>query len=98
MNWWPGSKADSERQASDRNSRAARRTIATLPQVTLSSDEDDFKDCDTSLLFATDGANDPDSDDDNMSTVAAAELARQYILLWAGAVAVQCDATPTANY
>ena len=88
MNWWRGSKADSERQASDRNARAARRTINTLPQLVLSSDEDDYQECDTSLLFSTDGQNDPaGSEDDepepgpsNNMAEAAAELARQRAL------------------
>ena len=79
MNWWPGNKQDSERQASDRNSRAARRTLAALPQVVLSSDDElPYEDCDTSLLFATDGTNDPA--DDSMPLDAAAELARQKAL------------------
>ena len=48
MNRWWGSSQDSDRQASEQNSRAARRTIASLH---IPSDEDDFHDCDTSGLF-----------------------------------------------
>ena len=76
MNWWSGSMQDADRQASERNSRAARRTIAALP-VVVSSDEEAYQDCDTSLLFSTDGANDGSDDEDIMN---AAELARQKAL------------------
>ena len=48
MNRWFGSAADSEKQAADRNTRAARRTIASLPSLALSSDEE-FGDAETSL-------------------------------------------------
>ena len=77
MNRWWGSKADSDNQAAERNSRAARRVIQTLPQLPDSSDEDaEYNDCDTSLLFSNvDGADDNLSDDMN-----AAELARQRAL------------------
>ena len=45
MNWWSGSKQDSIRQASERSSRAARRTIANLTSPT----EESFFDADESL-------------------------------------------------
>ena len=79
MHRWSGNETDSEKQAAARTSRAARRTISRLPEPTPSSDEDDFKDCDTSILFSNlDGADDPDTSGDEMS--AAAELARQRAL------------------
>ena len=80
MNWWPGSKQDSEKQVADRNSRAARRTIATLPLVLSDDDDDKYEDCDTSLLFSTDGANDLEGDEADTMNAAAAELARQKAL------------------
>ena len=60
MNRWWGNKDDSDKQAADRSSRAARRTIAQ--QLVLQSDsEDDYEDCDTSGIFGgLDGANDLD--------------------------------------
>ena len=83
MNWWPGSKQDSISQAADRearaagrNARAAQSTIAALPLVLSDDDDGDYQDCDTSLLFSTDGAN----DDENIMNAAAAELARQRAL------------------
>ena len=79
---WSGSQKDSDQQASDRNSRAARRTIAGQTVPTPLSDEEEFQDCDTSLLFSTDGANDDaestSSETPDMS--AAEELARQRAL------------------
>ena len=92
MNWWPGNKQDSNKQAADRNARAARRTIAALPLVLSSDEEDRYEDCDTSLLFETDGTNDPVDEEPSGDTVdeeaamvdaaaaAAAELARQKTL------------------
>ena len=50
MNRWWGSKADSDQQTSERNQRAARRTIAALPAV-LSDTEDDYHDCNLSNSF-----------------------------------------------
>ena len=64
MNRWWGNRDDSEKQASERNSRAARRTIAGLQvPLVLSSDDDelDFNDCETSLhLPNVDGTDDTD--------------------------------------
>ena len=83
MNRWLGSKGTSDKQASERNSRAARRTIAGLPVPLVLSDDDEFQDCDTSLLFSTDGAGDKDSDSLSTSSdgaMADAELARQRAL------------------
>ena len=48
MNRWFGSSSDSSRQASERDQRAARRYIAANA---LSSDEEVFDDCNTSLSF-----------------------------------------------
>ena len=63
MNRWFGTKEDSDKQASDRNARAARRTIAAFPQVVLSSDEDEvFGECETSFHFNVDGQFDEDED------------------------------------
>ena len=49
MNRWWGSSKDSDRQASERSARAAKRTISKLPLI-LSSDSDEYEDCDTSGL------------------------------------------------
>ena len=67
MNRWWGDKGDSDKQAADRNSRAAARsvrdaqaTISRLPQVVLSSDDETpFDDCETSFHLNLDGTNDP---------------------------------------
>ena len=81
MNRWWGSSKDSDQQAADRASRAARRTINSLPLPSSSDDEEgEYRDCDTSLLFGNvDGADDVDSEDEmtNAAAAAAAELARQ---------------------
>ena len=81
--WW-GSKDDADQQASERNSRAARRAIQALPLVPSDSSEDEYNDCDTSLLFSigVDGADDGVSEDDMPvdAAQAAAELARQRAL------------------
>ena len=45
--WW-GSSQDSATQASERDQRAARRTIKNLNLNPL-SDDDEFEDCDTSI-------------------------------------------------
>ena len=84
MNRWWGSKADSDKQSSERDQRAARRRISEL-NLNLSEDEEDFKDCDTSInntsIWNLDGQVDED-----VSSVAsdldmdAAELARQKAL------------------
>ena len=81
MNRWWGSSSDSEKQASERNQRAARRIINTLPE--LSDSEDDFNDCETSInnksIYQLDGNESEDSSIvDEMSD--AAELARQRAL------------------
>ena len=83
MNWRFGGKDESNRQAAERNARAARKTLAEQQQLLniLSSDKDDeYRDCDTSLIFGNvDGAD--DGDDDTMSAdELAAELARQRAL------------------
>ena len=62
MNRWWGSKDDSDRQAGERASRAARRVIADQVQV-KSDSEDDFQDCDTSGLLLNVDGNDDDLDD-----------------------------------
>ena len=86
MNWWLGSAADSSKQASERNNRAARGTIATLPTVASDSDEDlDFADCNSSGLLGLDGADDRDLDappggENEGEMSAQAELARQRAL------------------
>ena len=78
-NWWGGSSADADKQTSERNSRAARRTIAEQLenlQSPASGDDEVYEDCDTSGLFGgVDGGDDADLDD--MAAAAAAELARQ---------------------
>ena len=76
--WW-GSSADSDKQAAERNSRAARRTISGFPHIPSDSSEDEYNDCDISLLFSTDGANDELEVGDTMDA-AARELARQKAL------------------
>ena len=78
MNRWWGSSNDSDKQAAERNARAARRTIAALPTVNSDSD-DEYGDCETSLLFGVDGADDASLDNAEMAE-AAAELARQRAL------------------
>ena len=76
MNRWWGTSSDSDKQAADRASRAARRTIASLQTVQSDSDGD-YEDCDTSLLFSNlDGADDVD-EMPTPAEIAAAELARQ---------------------
>ena len=76
MNRWFGTKEDSDRQASARNARAARRTIASLPELRLSSDEDDFNDCESSFTTSLnlDGQVD-DETDSQPSTSAASQPA-----------------------
>ena len=48
MNRWWGSKSDSLEQASQRDRRAARRTIAALPVIS-SDDDDQYEDCNLSV-------------------------------------------------
>ena len=71
MHRWFGSQAESDKQASDResraaerNARAARRTISSFPHLPSDSSEDEYNDCDTSLLFniGVDGADDESAD------------------------------------
>ena len=74
---WTGTKSDSEQQATERDRRSARRTIANLPSLLLSDDsEDNFDDCNDTLGLQLDGENDSTLSDDEM----AAELARQKAL------------------
>ena len=77
MNRWWGNKDDSEKQASERNSRAARRVINSLPDVDSDSSDVEYNDCDASLNLGigVDGAD--DISDDGMPVDAATELARQ---------------------
>ena len=71
MNRWWGNATDSQKQAASRDDRAASRnqrsaqgTLRDL-RLALSYDEDDFRDCDTSLnkssIFALDGQADTES-------------------------------------
>ena len=63
MNRWWGNQADSSRQASERDQRAARRTIASL-NINPTSDEEEFADCETSINLSNlnlDGNGDIDS-------------------------------------
>ena len=50
MHRWFGSASDSDKQAAERNNRAARRTINSLPVINSDSD-DDYRDCDLSKSF-----------------------------------------------
>ena len=71
MNRWWGTKADSETQSSQRDSRAARRTIAALPVVS-SDDEEGYEDCNLShsFLINLDGNADSSSEEEeNMPTI-----------------------------
>ena len=89
MNRWWGSKADSAKQSSERDQRAARRTVNNL-DLHLSEDENDFEDCNTSFrntsIFSLDGADDADLDlDDSVQSAASvmstpAEIAAQRAL------------------
>ena len=80
MNRWFGSSQDSDRQASERNRRAARRTIASLQNIASDSD-DEFGDANQSLSnLNLDGepGDDPDMADAEQRRLAAeAELTRQ---------------------
>ena len=49
MNRWPFSSQASEEQASQRNQRAARRTIRSQQQVQSDSDEENFRDAENSF-------------------------------------------------
>ena len=82
MNRWWGSAEDAEQQAGDRNSRAARRTLARQTVVSSGSeDEAQFYNAnDQSLSFPNlDGENDEAIEAEDMAA-AAAELARQRAL------------------
>ena len=59
-NWWNGSKKDSERQASERNSRSARRYISNIAtNLNSSVTSNDFFDCgETPKVPNLDGGND----------------------------------------
>ena len=76
MNRWLGSTSDSASQASQRDQRAARRIIQSLPSPASASDEE-FEECDTSFSAHLNLDGDPSSD---VMTEAAAELARQRAL------------------
>ena len=65
MNRWWGTSDDSQRQASERTSRAARRTISRLPQINLGdSSDDEYEDCNlsNSFILNLDGADDVDEE------------------------------------
>ena len=63
MHRWFGSSQDSDRQASERDRRAARRTIAQLPTIASSDSGDEYADCNlsTSFILNVDSGNDSDS-------------------------------------
>ena len=85
MHRWFGSSQDAEEQASQRDQRAARRFISSIPQVSESDDE--YAECDSSLnnqsiFLGVDGADDGLADsDENLETdvmvLTAAELAAE---------------------
>ena len=90
MNRWWGNATDSQKQAASRDDRAASRsqrsardTLRNL-HLALSSDEDDFRDCDTSIhnasIFNLDGQGDTESISSDADMADAAELARQRAL------------------
>ena len=81
MHRWFGSAADSSKQASDRDQRAARRTINSL-DLQLSEDEEEYQDCDVSInntsIFNLDGQVDEDLDEDpDIMALTAAQLAAE---------------------
>ena len=72
MNRWWGSSDDSQRQASERAGRAARRTIRNL-DLNILSDEENFEDAETSFNFANlnlDGQGEDDLETSSTSTPA----------------------------
>ena len=89
MNRWWGSSNDSAKQASERDRRAAKRFINTLPDLS-DSEEENFNDCETSInnksIYQLDGDADSESDTNSnadmvdAAAAAAAELARQRAL------------------
>ena len=84
MNRWWGTSADSTKQSSERDQRAARREVNNL-NLFLSDDDDDYQECNTSVhnrsIFSLDGAADRDSltEDESEDTMVltAAELAAE---------------------
>ena len=73
MNRWPGSKDDSDRQAGERNQRAARRFLSNaVIDISLDDSELEFLECETSITNV-DGADDLSSEeaDDNMNAAQA---------------------------
>ena len=78
MNRWFGTPADSARQSSDRDQRAARRTIARLPEQAqlpaILSDEDEFLDTETSFHLNLDGEPGDTSTSSQGSTPEAATM------------------------
>ena len=86
MNRWWGSAEDSDKQAGDRNSRAARRTIRRQTVVSSSDDEEHFFNANESISIPNlDGADDETVDEASTSAIMAptpeeAELARQRAL------------------
>ena len=76
MNRWLGSSSDSDKQASKRNSRAARREIARQP--VLSESDEEYGDCNTFAFFGgLDGTDNLDetSSESSSTTSSAAEAA-----------------------
>ena len=77
MNRFWGSKADSERQAAERDQRAARRYLASNPLHRLGTDagveDSDYEDAESSLLLNVDGGD----DNDDMATAEAAAAAHK---------------------
>ena len=93
MNRWFGTSDDSSRQSSERDRRAARRTINSQLSLRLSpsGSEDEFNECETSfhhnnVSLNLDGQTDYESDSGSTTSnmdaaqAAAAELARQKAL------------------
>ena len=88
--WW-GASADSEKQNSERDQRAARRVIKSLDLNPNPLSDDEFVECDTSInntsIFNVDGADDADSEnslylseDDEVPVMDAAAIAAQKAL------------------
>ena len=76
MNWWPGSKEDSARQAADRSQRQARRVIQSLQKETIASDEENFEDCDTSFSANLNIDGEPGSAAESRQTSPARQVVR----------------------
>ena len=88
--WW-GSSADSEKQNSERDQRAARRVIKSLDLNPNPLSDDEFVECNTSInnksIFNVDGADDAESEnslylseDDEIPVMDAAAIAAQKAL------------------